>query len=521
MRKLVVILLAIALLIGVFYPLQKPSFSVSAVRDDAQRALSDFTIPGLAVVVVKDGKVLLAEGFGIRNIQTGEPVNADTLFGVASHTKAFTAAALAQLVEQGQIDWDDRVVQHIPEFALSDRELSDRITVRDLLSHRTGLGLGAGDLMIWPATDKTTADLIAGLAHVPMASDLRQRFAYNNLMFVVAGEVISRVSGMPYADYVQQNLLQPAGMQRSVVGFSSLPADEQNFAIGHAEIRGPNGDELRPFALDYLEDFAAAGALASSANDFSQWLLTQLNEGVSPTGQTLFSPDSQRSMWQLTTPLAVSPSMAADGTYFRGVGLGWFVKDFHGVRHISHSGGILGMLSLTTIIPEHDFAITVMSNQQAFDALTAITNEALEQLLQLPDQDHFGKALAYYRDMMAEKGAFQLANGDGTPASLTLGDYSGHYSDAWYGDIVIDQLDQQLAIRFVHSPLLVGTLEHYQGDTFVVRWNERLLEADAYVHFELTDGAVTGARMEAIAPFTDFSFDFHNLKLVKHQQPQD
>lgn len=515
MRKLVVVLLVVALAAGIFYPRQA-EFSINAVRDDAQQALSDFNIPGLAVVVVKDGKVLLAEGFGVRNIETAEPVNADTLFGVASHTKAFTAAAIAQLVEQGQLNWDDRVVQHIPEFALSDSSLSDRITVRDLLSHRTGLGLGAGDLMIWPATDKTTADLLTGLAHVPMARDLRQGFAYNNLMFVVAGEVISRVSGMPYADYVQQHLLQPAGMQRSVIGFSNLPDSEQNFAIGHAEIRQGEADELRPFALDYLEDFAAAGALASSANDFSQWLLTQLNEGVSPSGNTLFSSDSQRTMWQLTTPLSVGPRMAADGTYFRGVGLGWFVKDFHGVRHISHSGGILGMLSLTTLIPEHDFAITVMSNQQAFDALTAITNEALEQLLELPDQDHFASAKASYQDMMAEKGAFTLPAGDGSAASLPTADYSGLYNDAWYGDIIIAQHgDDQLTIRFAHSPLLIGRLDHYQGDTFVARWNERLLEADAFVHFDVRDGVVHGAGMEAVAPFTDFSFDFHNLALIK------
>lgn len=516
MRKLVVVLLMVALAFGIYFARQPASLSADSVRENAQQALKDFNIPGLAVVVVKDGKVLLAEGFGVRNTQTGEPVNADTLFGVASHTKAFTVAAIAQLVEQELLNWDDRVVQHMPEFALSDRSLSDRITVRDLLSHRTGLGLGAGDLMIWPATDKTSAEVIAGLKHLPIARDLRQGFAYNNLMFVVAGELISRVSGMPYADYVQQNLLQPVGMQRSVIGFSQLPHHEQNFAIGHAEIRGDRGDELEPFALDYLEDFAAAGALASSANDFSQWLLTQLNEGVSPSGNTLFSAESQRTMWQLTTPLWVSPSMAADGTYFRGAGLGWFVKDFHGVRHISHSGGILGMLSLTTIIPEHNFAITVMSNQQAFDALTAITNEALEQLLQLPDQDHFATARSNYRDMMAEKGSFTLTAGNGTPPTLTIGTYSGLYTDSWYGDIIIAQHGDKLTIRFTHSPLLLGWLEHYQGDTFIARWNERLLEADAFVHFELADGAVTGARLEAVAPFTDFSFDFHNLKLIKN-----
>lgn len=511
MRKVVVLLLVVALLAGIVFPLRTPQFSVDQVREDAQRALQMFNIPGLAVVVVKDGKVLLAEGFGVGNLNTGTAVDADTLFGVASHTKAFTAAAIAQLVEQEKLQWDDRVVQHLPEFALSDRSLSDRITIRDLLSHRSGLGLGAGDLMIWPATDKTTDDLLAGLAHLPIASDLRQRFAYNNLGFVVAGALIERVSGQPYAEYVAQHLLQPAGMQRSVVGFSHLPADEQNFAIGHAEWAGA----LRSFALDYLEDFAAAGALASSANDFSQWLLTQLNAGQSPSGQQLFSAEQQAEMWQLTTPLRVSEQQRENGTLFRGVGLGWFVKDFHGVRHISHSGGILGMVSLTTLIPEHDFAITVLSNQQAFEALTAITDEALEQLLQLPDQDHLADAQIAYRLWLDEKASFKLPAPDGTAASLALKDYAGTYQDSWYGDIVIAPMDGQLRMIFTHSPLLQGTLEHYQGDTFVVRWDERLLEADAYVRFELVDGHVRVATMEAVAPFTDFSFDFQNLRLLK------
>ncbi|WP_417686065.1 serine hydrolase [Pseudidiomarina gelatinasegens] len=486
--------------------------SADEIRATAEEALSAFNIPGLAVVAVKDNKVVLAEGFGVRDIGNGEPVTANTLFGVASHTKAFTAAALATLVEQNKLRWDDKVIQYIPEFRLSDPAITAELTIRDLLSHRSGLGLGAGDLMIWPNTDKSTADILAGIAHVPFASGLRERFAYNNLMFVTAGEVIARASGMPYNDYVRETLLEPLGMTDTVLGYSNIPSGVSNVAIGTIEMN----DELHRFPLDYLEDFAAAGAMASNANDFAKWLLAQIAQGKSPSGSPVFSADSQRALWQVATPLSVSASAAENGTHYRGYALGWFVKNEHGVKHVYHSGGILGMLSLTTIIPERNFAITVMSNQQAFGALTAITQEALEDLLELPDRDWVAEESEKYREFMNSKAEFKMPAPDVVRKALPLVRYVGSYQDAWYGAVDIGMADKKLRINFTHTPMLKGTLEHYNGDTFVVRWDEPLLEADAYIDFEVNrSNEVTGAKMEAVAPFTDFSFDFHNLDLKR------
>ena len=486
--------------------------SADSIRGTAEAALSAFNIPGLAVVAVKDNEILLADGFGVRDIGSGEAVNADTLFGVASHTKAFTAAALATLVEQDQLHWDDKVVQYIPEFRLADATISAELTIRDLLSHRSGLGLGAGDLMIWPNTDKSTADVLAGLAHVPIASGLREQFAYNNLMFVTAGEVIARVSGMPYSDFVRKALLEPLGMNDTVIGFSNIPANYSNVAIGTIEMN----DKLHRFPLDYLEDFAAAGAMASNANDFAKWLMAQVASGTTASGTQVFTEDSQRAMWQVATPLPVSASAAKNGTHYRGYGLGWFVKNEHGVKQVYHSGGILGMLSLTTIIPEHNFAITVMSNQQAFGALTAVTQEAIEDLLNLPDRDWVAEESAKYQEFMATKASFKMPTPDAVRAALPLAQYVGSYQDAWYGKVDIGIANNQLRINFTHTPMLKGTLEHYNNDTFVVRWDESLLEADAYIDFAVNRAnEVTGATMEAVAPFTDFSFDFHNLKLKR------
>lgn len=482
------------------------------IRQTAEQSLDAFNIPGLAVVAVKDGEVVLAEGFGVRDIESQEPVTPTTLFGIASHTKAFTAAAMATLVEQGKVDWNDKVIEHLPSFKLADPYITRELTIRDLLSHRSGLGLGAGDLMIWPNTDKTTNEVIAGLANVPIEHGFRERFDYNNLMFVTAGEVISEVSGMPYHQYVEQTLFEPMQMDESTIGFSRIDDSYDNVAVGTIEMEG----ELHRFPLDFLEDFSAAGATAASVDDMSRWLLTLLNEGETPTDKRLFKEESLHDMWQLTTPLPVSADAAEQGTYFRGYGLGWFVKDYYGVKHVSHSGGILGMLSFTTVIPEEEFAITVMSNQQAFGALTAIVQESLEVVLDVPDQDWVAKESKKYHEFIQKKADFKVEAVDDPQPSLALSEYAGTYKDAWYGDVVISEKDDSLRIDFTHTDMLKGSLEHYNGNTFIVRWDEPSLEADAFIEFDVSrSNQVEAATMEAVADFTDFSFDFHNLKLDK------
>ncbi len=482
------------------------------IRQAAEQSLDAFNIPGLAVVAVKDGEVVLAEGFGVRDIESQEPVTPTTLFGIASHTKAFTAAAMATLVEQGKVDWDDKVIEHLPSFKLANPYITRELTIRDLLSHRSGLGLGAGDLMIWPNTDKTTDEVIAGLANVPIKHGFRERFDYNNLMFVTAGEVISEVSGMPYHQYVEQTLFEPMQMDESTIGFSRIDASYDNVAVGTIEVEG----ELHRFPLDFLEDFSAAGATAASVDDMSRWLLTLLNEGETPTDKRLFKEESLHDMWQLTTPLPVSADAAEQGTYFRGYGLGWFVKDYYGVKHVSHSGGILGMLSFTTVIPEKEFAITVLSNQQAFGALTAIVQESLEEVLGVPDQDWVANESKKYHEFIQKKADFKVEVVDEPQPSLPLSKYAGTYTDAWYGDVVISEQDDSLRIDFTHTEMLKGSLEHYNGNTFIVRWDEPLLEADAFIDFNVNrNNEIKTATMEAVADFTDFSFDFHNLKLEK------
>ncbi|MBH0037108.1 MULTISPECIES: serine hydrolase [unclassified Pseudoalteromonas] len=482
--------------------------------DDAIKAsMARFDVPGMAVAIVENDKVIFAKGFGVTNLDTNKKVNKDTLFGIASNTKAFTTAALAKLVDEGKLSWDDRVIDHLPEFRLYDSYVTREMRIRDLLSHRSGLGLGQGDLMIWPSTDKSVDEILAGLQYLKPASSFRSKYAYNNLMFVTAGEVVARVSGMSWNDYIEKNILQPLHMDNSRAGFSRIPKSNKNWATGHIPMDGT----LHPFFVNYLEDFRGAGAIASSVSDMSQWLRTQLAGGKMPSGEQLFSEKQQAQMWHPhITSMASKSAFESYHQQFRGYGLGWSIEDYHGFKKLGHGGGILGMVSQVTLLPEKKLGIVILSNQQAFGALSAVTHEVLEDALELEDKDwvedlaksHFEGKQQAYANVKPE------APADYQPQLPNI-NYTGTLHDDWYGDVIIEQLDSKLHIDFTHTKRLKGTLEHYTGNTFIVKWDEKLLEADAFITFDMsTKNRVNSAKMRAVSTqVTDFSFDFRNLHL--------
>ncbi|WP_024592505.1 MULTISPECIES: serine hydrolase [unclassified Pseudoalteromonas] len=505
-------LAAIALLAGTTFS-SWAQVDTNKIDDVIKASMARFDVPGMAVAIVENDKVIFAKGFGVTNLDTNKKVNKDTLFGIASNTKAFTTAALAKLVDEGKLSWDDRVIDHLPEFRLYDSYVTREMRIRDLLSHRSGLGLGQGDLMIWPSTDKSVDEILAGLQYLKPASSFRSKYAYNNLMFVTAGEVVARVSGMSWNDYIEKNILQPLHMDNSRAGFSRIPKSNKNWATGHISMDGT----LHPFFVNYLEDFRGAGAIASSVSDMSQWLRTQLAGGKMPSGEQLFSEKQQAQMWHPhITSMASKSAFESYHQQFRGYGLGWSIEDYHGFKKLGHGGGILGMVSQVTLLPEKKLGIVILSNQQAFGALSAVTHEVLEDALELEDKDwvedlaksHFeGKQHAYAN-------AKPEAPADYQPQLPNI-NYTGTLHDDWYGDVIIEQLDSKLHIDFTHTKRLKGTLEHYTGNTFIVKWDEKLLEADAFIRFEMSSqNRVNSAKMRAVSTqVTDFSFDFRNLHL--------
>jgi CubicO group peptidase (beta-lactamase class C family) len=516
-------LFAFTLLLPVVTPVQANSVDDknAKIEQAISQAMATFQVPGVAVAIIKDNKVVMSKGFGVIEHGKSAKVTPDTLFGIASNTKAMTAALLANLVDEGKLTWQTKVIDIIPEFQMPNAYVTREFTITDLLAHNSGLGLGAGDLMIWPHTTLTNADIIKGLKYLPEASSFRSEFAYDNLMYIIAGEVIARVTGKPWSEVIQERIFTPLGMNNTRATFSLIEKTNNNVARAHV----PLNDELNVVGGNFLEKFSSAGSVASSVNDMSLWLKAQLNQGaygakLDEKSPRLFSAKQSHTMWKAQTLLSVSDKATKqDKTHFSAYGLGWFMKDYHGVKLIHHSGGILGMVSKVVLVPEEDLAMVILTNQQSGYAFNAIYQQILNEYLELPKKDW----IAYYHEKQQTNTAKEqkrLAKAaesvdKNSAHSLVLREYAQTYVDDWYGEIHISYKNNKLHMQFGNTPELTGTLEHYQHNTFIVRWHDRTLEADAFVNFNLNeDGGINYATMKAVSLATDFSFDFHDLTLV-------
>ncbi|MFT5812762.1 MAG: CubicO group peptidase (beta-lactamase class C family) [Psychroserpens sp.] len=495
------------------------SNKIKRIEFSVNKTMAAFQVPGIALAIIKDNEVVLSKGFGVLKQGSEARVNADTLFGIASNTKAMTVALLAGLVDEGKLTWKTKVIDIIPEFQLPDAYVTREFTIIDLLSHNSGLGLGAGDLMIWPETTHTNQDIIKGLKYLPQVSSFRSEFSYDNLMYVIAGEVIAKLTGKPWQEVIQTRIFDPLGMKNTRANFSLIPATNKNVARAHVSLEG----ELHVVGGNFLEKFSSAGSVASSVNDMSLWLKAQLNRGEYGVGSDkalrLFSEQQSREMWQARTLLKVSQVITEqDKTHFNAYALGWFVKDYHGVKVVRHTGGILGMVSKVVMVPEKNLAMVILTNQQSGFAFNALSQQILHEYLELPAKNWVEHYVALQQKNNAQNKAHLVKEAlvvdkNSTP-SLPLANYAQSYVDNWYGEIAISLVSENLVMQFAHTPALHGTLEHYQHNTFIVRWDDRTLEADAYVNFNLnTDGSINYATMKAVSKATDFSFDFHDLKL--------
>ncbi|GJG85649.1 serine hydrolase [Gemmatimonadetes bacterium T265] len=506
-----------------------PAASPAALPPDfdayVARVLQAFDVPGAAVAVVKDGRVLVAKGYGVRTLGRPEPVDAATRFGIASNTKAFTAAALALLVEEGKVEWDAPVVRYLPEFALYDPWVTREVTVRDLLVHRSGLGLGAGDLLWWPASTYDRAEIMRRLRFIKPATSFRSAYAYDNVLYLVAGRVIERVSGRSWEDFVRERILAPVGMAGSTVRYADAPpaGGAADRATPHAEVDG----RVRAVAPDTSDATNPAGGINSTAADMAKWMLVQLDSGRIDGGRRLFAAPSARELWTGVTPVPIGRGAAPAGfehlrPHFRAYALGFLTSDYRGRYELQHSGGLPGYTSLVTMLPGERAGVAVLTNAEASGAWDAITYRTLDALLGAAPPDYLA-LFTRVRDrdraaLAASARAAAAARDSASRPSLPLARYAGAYEDAWYGRVDVAHEPGpnggRLVIRFSHTPQLTGDLVPWQHDTFVARWRDRELRADAYVTFALTpDGKVDQVKLAPASPDVDFSFDFQDLLL--------
>ena len=495
------------------------SAQISSVEIDSlvQRTMRTFDVPGIAVAVVKDDKVIHSKGYGVRSLNTKQKVDSNTLFGIASNSKAFTTAALGILIDENKLSWDDKVIDYIPEFRLYTPYVTEEFTIRDLLTHRSGLGLGAGDLMIWPGSnDFTLKDIIHNLRFLKPVSGFRTKYDYDNLMYIVAGEVVARVSGMSWEEFIETRIMQPLNMTGSAAAYSRLK-NKTNVIDPHVPIDG----KVQVIEREFSEVGDAAGGIYSNLTDMCKWIIMQMNNGSYGEGlkKQLFSEKVHDAMWSPQTIIQVGGTSPYN-THFASYGLGWGLSDVKGFKQVTHTGGLSGIVTQVTLIPELKLGIIVLTNQQSGAAFTAITNTIKDSYFGIKGIDR----IAQYSESTTKNETRAKAITDAVWKDIYLQQksqvtkpidslYTGTYSDKWLGEATIAVKNGKLWFDSKRSPKLTGELIFYKANTFIVKWNDRSMDADAFVMFNLDEnGKASGIKMKPISPMTDFSYDFQDLE---------
>lgn len=484
----------------------------------AARAMATFDTPGMAVAIV-DHENISVHSYGVRKLGSAARVDAHTIFPLGSNTKAFTTTALAMLVDQGKLHWDDRVEDRLPGFRMYDAYASSEMTLTDLLVHRSGLGLGEGDLMLVPDTNRTRAELVHAIRYLKPAHSFRADYDYDNVLYIAAGQLLEVAAGQRWEDFVQQRILDPLGMHDTQVRIDARMPDQASL---HAKVSGA----VRGFGTQSVlgtvmtgDVFAPAGALMSSAADMGKWLRVQLEHGVLPDGGRLFSAEASDALWTAHTLIPITPEpapLALAQAQFDAYALGFEVSDYRGHRIITHLGGVLGGISAVVLIPDRQVAFAVMINSEDVGTLFAMREHLLDTFLELSSPDW----IANYKRVLDQQQAKALqvlaaskltGQPDTRGPSLPLDGYAGVYRDPWYGTATITRNTAGLAIGFDRSPGMQGALEHVRYDTFRTRFAKPGLE-DAYVTFSRKpDGSIDHIAMKAVSPLADFSWDYQDL----------
>lgn len=484
------------------------------------KTLRTFEVPGISVGIIKDGNIIYTKGHGIASMKTNQPMNEETLVGIASNSKGFTAVALAILADEGKLSWDDKVSTFIPEFQMYDPYVSREVTIKDLITHRTGLGLGQGDLMFFPEGGTLSIkDIVYRTRFLKPKDSFRQKLNYNNIAFIIAGEVITRITGKSWAEFVEEKIMKPVGMVHSHGSYNrAKKAGVQNIIDAHA----PADGKVIPVPHDWNETADAAGGIVSNIPDMLTWAECLMNNFTTKEGKKLVSDKQIAQLWQIQQPATMALQNPYDTRNY-GYGLGWFISDVKGHTQIQHTGGLIGTVTQFTLIPSLKLGIVVLTNQQTGAAFNTITNTVKDAYLGIPDRNW----LKTYAERVAKsnekysvqkKTAYDRArtfaqnkNLHPKPELIT-----GIYNDAWFGDVEISHTQNGYRIACHTSPRLKGSLIPYSPSAFIIKWDDRAYDADAFLLIEFDENSqAQKLKLKPISDITDFSFDFEDLELIR------
>jgi CubicO group peptidase (beta-lactamase class C family) len=436
-----------------------------------ERGMREWEVPGLAIAIVKDDAVVYARGFGVRELGGQDRVDENTVFAIGSASKAFTAAAVGMLVEEGKVAWDDAATRHLAGFQLFDPYATRELTVRDLLAHRSGLARGD---QLWYATEFDRAEILRRVRYLEPSWSFRSQFGYQNLMYLAAGELVPAVHpGTSWDDFVRDRIFAPLGMRRSSTSTLALQG-QPNVASPHARVDG----RVRPIPYRNIDNIGPAGSINSSATEMAQWVRLQLGEGTY-AGRKLLESATVREMHTPHTVIRREGSwaMMSPASNFMTYGLGWFLQDYRGRMVVQHGGNIDGMHALVSMMPEERLGMVILTNLP--NSLTSALAHRVFDLYLGRDggaapRDWSAILLArrdsLAREAQAQQRRFEESRVTGTTPSLALDRYAGTYQDDMFGDVVVALEEGRLVAR--RGPAFVGDLEHWHHDTFRIAWRD-------------------------------------------------
>ncbi len=499
--------LFVAFLLGTVLAFSQTKEQISHLDTYFQKSLDEWQIPGMAIAIVNTDSIVFSKGYGYSNIDKKTKVDKNTLFAVASNSKAFTASSIAILVEEGKLNWTDKVVDYLPYFKMHDDYTTQNFTIEDLLCHRSGLVTFSGDLL-WYGSTLSAEEIIAAQQYLTPKYGFRTTFGYSNIAYLAAGKIIEKVSGTSWQEFVKQHFLSPLEMNNTLTSTNQL-SKASNVATPYYfenntnnEVKWVNWDNIAP-----------AGALISSVSDFSKWLQLNLNEGKL-NEKAIFSEQNFRKM---TTPhINFEVRKNDENTHFKSYGLGWELQDYEGYKIVSHGGGYDGMISKSFFIPEKKLGVVILTNNLNW-VPGALSNKILDVLLteNLEGKDWSANYLSYKKQQVKQdsiqKITIENLRGKQDSTHLNLDKYTGIYNDKMYGTVTVSVKNNSLHFKMDKTSIFYADLKHWNHHIFTFKFPKELSSLpEGKLWFDLDkDGNIFKLHIDVPNPDFDFTeFDF-------------
>lgn len=502
--KLNKILFVVILFVAVSFAQKEVNFE--ELNSYFERAYKEFNLPGLAVGIIKDGEVVFKKGYGYQNTESKTLITPQTVFGVASVSKAFTGAAILMLVDEKKIKLDDKVIKYLPDFRLNDYYITKELTIRDLLIHRVGLATFDGD-KLWYGTNYSREEVIERIRELPVKNSFRSKFGYQNIMYIVAGELIKKVTGKTWDEFTQERIFNPLEMKTATT--TNIGFENRN------DVAFPHVDNKPQYFIDY-DNSGPAASINASVEDLLQWAKMWLQKGKF-NDNTILSPTAYYTAISSQMMLSGGQGEEVFGQHFFNYGLGWFLSDYYGRKLVYHDGGLPGIYSKVLFIPEEKLGIVVLSNE-LINVGNTIKYKIIDAFINDKETDYITRDLENIKrykkmqsDMVNDRINKRIL---GTSPSLEMEKYSGEYEDKMYGKTLVNKIGDDYYFTMVPTAKLFnGKMEHWHYDTFKVQFADPFLTF-ALVTFKMNkEGDVEGFTIDLPNPdFHFYNLDFEKIK---------